>query len=266
MAEAIESVPNDHMFFFGGQKSPREFSNLVSVMECKHSETGSHEAGDYQHNLSLTWESKWTLAGAPPPAREDAGCCYDPNSCNLIFFGGWRQKWWNDLCLLNVAGVVGPPYAVMSTEPNTGPLTGGTPLVLRGLRFKESPLVSVRFTDGKKSEATVSGQFVSETELVCKSPDFSKFGAFDVVVRVSIGGDPFTVNETFFSYYANTSAKKCICYGPGLRQGNVAGQICTFLVQAKDVGGKLRTTGDDPIDVTLTGPRRISSRRLTSRT
>ena len=29
-AMAIASVPNDHLFVFGGQKSPREFSNLVS--------------------------------------------------------------------------------------------------------------------------------------------------------------------------------------------------------------------------------------------
>ena len=245
MAEAIESVPNDHMFFFGGQKAPREFSNAVNVMECVHDEAG---------NLSLAWETKWTLAGTPPPAREDSGCCYDPSTCNLLFFGGWRQKWWNDLSLLNVAGVVGPPYAVMSTEPNTGPLTGGTPITLHGLRFKNSTLVSVRFTDGKKFEATVSGQYVSENELVCKSPDFSKFGAFDVVVRVSIGGEAYTVNETYFSYYANTSAAKCICFGPGLRQGNQAGQLHKFMVQAKDVAGKLRTTGDDPIDVTLSGP------------
>lgn len=39
---------------------------------------------------------------------------------------------------------------------------------------KESTTVSVRFTDGRKLEMTVSGQFASETEITCKSPDFSK--------------------------------------------------------------------------------------------
>ena len=29
MAMGIESVPSDKMFVFGGQKSPREFSNQV---------------------------------------------------------------------------------------------------------------------------------------------------------------------------------------------------------------------------------------------
>ena len=79
--------------------------------------------------------------------------------------------------MLNVAGVAGPPYAVMKAVPNRGPLTGGTPVILEGLRFKESSIVSVRFTDGKRAEATTSGQWVSDTEITCKSPDFSKFGA-----------------------------------------------------------------------------------------
>ena len=81
-------------------------------------------------------------------------------------FGGWRQRWWSDVLVLNVAGVVGPPYAVQGITPTTGPFTGGTPVVISGLRFKESPLVSVRFTDGKR-EATVGGQWASETEITC---------------------------------------------------------------------------------------------------
>ena len=254
MAMAIESVPNDYMFIFGGQKSPREFSNLVSVLHFVHD--FDEEAGT--HGLSITYEptAKWSLNPhvAPPPAREDAGCAYDPTESNLVFFGGWRQKWWNDLALLNVAGVVGPPYAVHACEPNTGPVTGLTPITIRGMKFKESPIVSVRFTDGKKSEMTVSGTWVSETEIKCKSPDFSKFGAYDVIVRVSIGGDPFTVSETHYSFYSNTSAKKCVCFGPGLKSGNPAGQLLSFMVQCKDVSGKLRTTGDDPLDMKLVGP------------
>ena len=144
MAMSIDSVPSDHMFFFGGQKSPREFSNTVSVMECNTDPTGL---------LTLEWETKWSLQGAPPMAREDAGIAYDTSTCDLVFFGGWRQRWWSDVSTLNVAGVVGPSYAVMGVEPATGPLTGGTPITLTGLRFKESPMVTVRFTDGKR-EAT----------------------------------------------------------------------------------------------------------------
>ena len=178
---------------------------------------------------------------------------YDTSTCNLVFFGGWKQKWLDDLWILNVAGVVGPPYAVMKAEPDTGPLTGGTPVILHGLRFIESPMINVRFTDGKR-DANCNGTFVSDTMIKCVSPDFTKFGAADVVVRLSISGDPFTVNETRFIYYANTQAKKSMAFGPGLLQGNQSGQLVSFVLQAKDLHGKMRTTGLDPLKVEITGP------------
>ena len=34
MARNIESVPTDRIFFFGGQTSPREFSNTISIMDA----------------------------------------------------------------------------------------------------------------------------------------------------------------------------------------------------------------------------------------
>ena len=43
-----------------------------------------------------------------------------------------------------MAGIVGPPYAVQSIEPATGPVTGNTPVVLRGIGFTESADVKVK--------------------------------------------------------------------------------------------------------------------------
>jgi dynein heavy chain len=235
-AICVQSVPSDKLFVFGGQKAPREYSNTLAIMDVN----------------SNSWVPP-LVAGSAPPAREDSAFAYDPATCNILFFGGWRQKWLNDLWALNVAGVVGPPYAVLKAEPYTGPLTGGTPITLRGLRFIESPMVQVRFTDGKR-EATVSGQYQSPEAILCKAPDFTKFGAVEVVVRVSINGDPFTVNETTFIYYANTQAKKSMAFGPGLLPGLQAGRKVSFMLQAKDLGGKLRTTGLDPIKFLITGP------------
>ena len=57
-------------------------------------------------------------------------------------------------------------------------------------------------------------------------------------MRVSLGGEPYTVNETKWYYYANTSAKKSMAFGPGLRQNNPGGQWVDFMLQAKDVAGK----------------------------
>ena len=169
---AVESVPSYKLFCFGGQKAEFVYSSTVSVFDT----------------ARKVWSSP-VIAGTPPGAREDCGVAYDTKSCNLLYFGGWRQGWLDDLCCLNVAGIVGPPYAVQSVEPATGPVTGNTPVLLRGIGFTESPLVQVKFTDGKR-EAAVPGKFISSSEITCNTPSFEKFGPMDVVVRVAIKGDP----------------------------------------------------------------------------
>lgn len=37
-----------------------------------------------------------------------------------------------------------------------------------------------------------------------------------VDIRVGISGEGWTVNKIQFTYFANTSAKNCLAYGPGL--------------------------------------------------
>ena len=61
-------------------------------------------------------------------------------------FGGWSDQWVGDLITLEVAGIVGPPYAMTELEPNMGPITGNTPLVIRGLNFVETTQVR-KYTD-----------------------------------------------------------------------------------------------------------------------
>lgn len=73
-----------------------------------------------------------------------------------------------------------------------------------------------------------------------------------MIVRVSIGGDPYTVNEVYYSYYANTKAIKCMAFGPGILSApKVAGLMHSFMLQTKDFTGKRRTTGLDPIILKL---------------
>jgi len=38
----------------------------------------------------------------------------------LIVFGGWNNGWFNDLYSLNVAKIVGPSYAIISSDPVCG--------------------------------------------------------------------------------------------------------------------------------------------------
>lgn len=49
-----------------------------------------------------------------------------------------------------------------------------------------------------------------------KTPNYELYGAMTVDIRVNISGEGWTVNKIQFNYFANTSAKNCIAYGPGL--------------------------------------------------
>ena len=115
------------MFVFGGQKSEFSYSDTVSILD-----TGR-----------MSWGSGVYAAGSGQPGpREDCSVAYDPKTCNIVFFGGWKQGWLDDLWCLNVAGIVGPSYAVQSLSPATGPITGNTPVSIHGIGFIESKSVS----------------------------------------------------------------------------------------------------------------------------
>ncbi len=49
-----------------------------------------------------------------------------------------------------------------------------------------------------------------------KTPNYEVYGAMTVDIRVNISGEGWTVNKIQFNYFANTSAKNCLAYGPGL--------------------------------------------------
>ena len=48
-----------------------------------------------------------------------------------------------------------------------------------------------------------------------------------VDIRVNISGEGWTVNKIQFTYFANTSAKNCLAYGPGLLPQVSACQQCS---------------------------------------
>lgn len=168
------------------------------------------------------------------------------HSClQLIMFGGWANDWLDDLYLLDVSGIVGPPYAIQGLVPNEGPMTGKTDISIYGLQFYKAKIV-VKFTDGRNEEISEKAEYISPTEIRCQSPDWSKYSAGEVDVRVSIGGEGLTVNRIKWNYYVNTKPQKCVAYGPGLfEKGCVWGFPAIFKIQAKDTGGRNRTSGGE---------------------
>ena len=134
-----------------------------------------------------------------PNPREYAGMTYDSRESRLVVFGGWNNGWLDDLYSLNVAKIVGPSYAITSSEPALGQLSGKSKLTIRGQGFKE-PNIKVIFTNGNrpidtfsgKTSKEVSAEFVSDTEITCLTPSFDDFGPNECVMQISIAGGDYT--------------------------------------------------------------------------
>lgn len=176
-------------------------------------------------------------------AREDTAWVYDNRKCQLLVYGGWANRWLGDLHAANVSSIVGPPYALLDLKPKIGPVMGGTEITISGLRFRGGNIV-VKFSAGR-NEATSEGEFVDETTVKVRTPNFENFGAQKVDVMLQISGSGWTVNRINFDYFANTYAKNCLAYGPGLLAEVVYGIEMSFLIQAKDTLNDKRQSGGD---------------------
>ena len=151
----VEAIPNWKFFIFGG--------------ECAEYNEGNPRAfGDYVNSscfLDLIPENmKWRdYASDPdrfeniPSPREYSAMAYDGKESKLIIYGGWNNGWLDDLYSLNVGKIVGPSYAITSSEPNLGQLTGKVPLTIRGQGFADSN-IRVIFTVGNRAVDYVSAK------------------------------------------------------------------------------------------------------------
>ena len=60
-----------------------------------------------------TGNNKWSypeISGEAPTPRADTVIEYDAKGSKLVVFGGWANEWFADICTLDVAHVVGPPF------------------------------------------------------------------------------------------------------------------------------------------------------------
>jgi len=241
LASAIESVPSYKLFIFGGQTSSDKsraewrFINDVHVLDT----------------CTWNWNASDITYGTPPLPREDGAWAFDAKAARMVMYGGWANEWVGDCYTLDVAGIVGPPYAVTELEPCMGPYIGGTTVRVLGLNFVESKECQVKFTDGKHEEI-VPGTVKSSTEIHCISPNWEKYGAGEVEVRVACRtAEGFTVNRIKWQFFVNTRPQKCIAYGPGIFEEGQWGFPAVFKIQAKDATGRDRTSGGDQFVATV---------------
>ncbi|CAD7704939.1 unnamed protein product [Ostreobium quekettii] len=232
IADSIESVPYHKVFSFGGKTDMMmRFSNGVEVMD----------AG------SQVWQSPPVDPGDHPPPREGAAWVYDTKACSMLVYGGWANRWLGDLWKLSVSSIIGPPYACTRISPEIGPVFGGTEITVKGLRFRDGKC-QVRFGAGK-NEIIADGGYVDGETLTCQTPNYETYGAMGVEVRVSIGGDDWTVNRIMFNYFANTSARNCLAFGPGLLSSGYFGVEMPLMIQAYDTANEKRQSGGDKFRV-----------------
>lgn len=123
-------------------------------------------------------------------------------------------------------------------------------MTIKGLRFKPGK-VQVRFGNTEKNQLVVDAEFVDSETITCKTANNEQFGAMAVDVKVSINGEGWTVNKLTYNYFANTAARNCMAFGPGVLANVVFGVEVPFLIQARDTLNERRTSGGDNFTVRI---------------
>jgi dynein heavy chain, axonemal len=144
-----------------------------------------------------------------------------------------------------------PPSAGIT--PSSGPVFGESEVLVSGLRFRPGRAQVCFAGDHGRGEATVDAEFVDAATLRCKTPNFETFGAGGASVRVSINGEGWTVDRLGYTYFANTAARHCLAFGPGLLPAAGAyGLPLPFVIQARDTLNERRSGGGDVFAVRVT--------------
>jgi dynein heavy chain, axonemal len=246
----VEAIPSWKYFIFGGESTNfnegqvRTFGQYVNTA-C------------YLDIASMRWSPVMPESENAPSPREYAAISYDYNSSRMIIFGGWSNGWLSDMWTLNVSKIVGPSYAVTHVDPPLGQLSGGVPITLRGVGFKDQN-IKIHFTCGKtptdvagKNTLEVPANFISETEVTALSPNFEAFGPKEAVIQISVSGGDLTTTWVPFTYFMNTRAFKSLCFGPGVLKDQAIGEPVEFIIQARNDHGENRKSGRDVFQVTI---------------
>ncbi len=238
---SVVAIPSWKIFTFGGITGTLSDQERLGTMV--------NDAG-----ILDTGSGRWIvpqIEGRAPVPCCDTCMTYDPKGSRLLVFGGWSTIWHGELYTLDVGNIVGPPYAITDMTPQMGPITGGTEVSIIGIDFINTTDVVIRFGNSRQG-IDVPGVFVSQTKILCTSPDFTKFpGTSTVDVRVALDGDSFTTTFQRFSFFSVTNSKTCIMFGPGLLSGCAVNEEVSFVIQARDAENMNRTTGGDEFVVIL---------------
>jgi len=184
-----------------------------------------------------------------PILRESTAMVYDHRESRLVVFGGWSNRWLNDLWSINVSKIVGPPYSISKITPSLGPITGKTPIAIEGIGFEDNCTIKLYFQCGRQIEEAKEIKYVSPSELTAVTPNFTNIGPKESVVRVLMKDGDKSVTSTNFSFYLNTQANKTIALGAGLLGDQLIGTKTSFIIQARNELSENRKSGMDKYEV-----------------
>ena len=170
----------------------------------------------------------------------------------LIIFGGWANKWLDDVWQINVSSIVGPPYAILKVEPPLGPVTGGMFCLVRGVGWASTQgMVIVEFSAGKHS-ATSQGEVLDDETIRCPTPAvMNTIGPKECIVRVQIGARDLTTTTTSYKFFLQSLAENSLCFGPGVLDDQQAGVETRFTIQLRDTNNDNRKTGRDELEISI---------------
>jgi len=245
--QLVEAIPSWRVFIFGGSADSLGTGRSLGIVDDK---LGCLLLADKFEWSTPPLENKASDTRVPP--REHTAICYDKEESRLILFGGWANKWLDDVWQINVSSIVGPPYAVIAIKPHLGPVTGGQKVQISGIGFKSTNgQVVVRFIT-PKFYAESQGVVIDDELIECNTPDVVQtIGPKDCEVRLAIGIRDFTTTMVKYKYFLNTIADKSLCYGPGLQEDQQAGQSDRFTIQAINELGENRASGADEFRINV---------------
>lgn len=204
----------------------------------------------------LEW-SRPSVKGEKPSPLSDTEMFFSPVTGKITLFGGWSNRWHGDLYNCDVSNVVGPTYNIFCISSNgwdepIGPITGGSKMFLIGKGFSsvQSSIATIKFACAK-GIVEVPGQVLSDDRVSFTTPNFQKYGAVKVEVRLKIGSQSFTNNIVDFAFFVVTSGAETVAFGPGLIDENPINRSTSFIIQAKDKNGNNRVCRMDKFHVEI---------------
>jgi dynein heavy chain, axonemal len=252
-AVSVVAVPNWKIFLFGGNSGDLN--------------DGANPQGQYLNDIcvldtgSNTW-SRPTVLGTLPSQRGETPIAYDVKNSRLITYGGWANRWYGDLLICKVGDVVGPSYAIESISPLIGPITGNTRCSIKGVGFRSGGNSAIVRFACAKGFFEVVGEVTSDTSIAFETPNFEKFGAQQIEVRVSVGGKPLTNSAVSFSYFSVTSCEHTVCFGPACLDDCSAEKPVTCIIQARDTANVNRVCGMDEFTIKVASVRVLRDKEI----